>query len=206
VLLKNRQYIYFTLVIGLTIFSCSKPAYFKKELAVSFQEADLVFRRGSSLASQLVLKADQLGVYSHIGIVVWNDNRWMVVHAVPGEHAKGVPDRVKMECIPDFFADNKANSGAIMRMELSPQLKHLIAQKAMDVFHRNTLFDHDYNLKDTTEMYCTELVWFSYKTAGIDITNRQTTKIDIAPFQGDYILPSDIQTNKDLKLVYSFNN
>lgn len=203
--LRNWQYIFFILVVELTFFSCNKPDNFKRDIAISFQEADLVFRRGSSLASQLVLKADQLGIYSHIGIVVKNENCWMVVHAVPGEHPAGEPDKIKMENITDFFASDKANSGAIMRMELSPQVKHRIAQKAINVFQCNTLFDHDYDLNDTTELYCTELIWFSYKTAGIDITNDQKTKIDVAPFQGNYIFPSDIQTNKNLKLVYSFN-
>jgi len=74
----------------------------------------------------------------------------------------------------------------------------------LKLYYRNTPFDNDYNLNDSTKMYCSELVWYAFKTAGVDITNKKRSKIDLPVFQGEYIFPSDIQTNKKLKLIYSF--
>ena len=59
---------------------------------------DLLFRRGTSMASRGVVLADGNGRYSHVGIVVDSAGTMMVVHAVPDEpDYEGDPDRVKMD-------------------------------------------------------------------------------------------------------------
>lgn len=187
-------------------FACTeknKPVGFPgKPLAAG----DIVFRRGVGLASRAVLTVDKKGGgYSHVGIVVKDRGMWKVVHAVPGEPVNpGEPDRVKMETIETFFAAGKAVSGAVMRVNTSPDVHSKAARLALRLYYEQVLFDHRYDKEDTTEMYCTELVEFAYIRAGLDLVEKKCSEIDFPGFSGFYLLPSDIQNSKYLQLIDSF--
>lgn len=170
-----------------------------------WQDGDIVFRRGGGIISRAVLIADQEGVYSHIGIVVRENNKWQVVHAVPGEpDFKGDPDRVKMENINSFFDSKKASRGAVMRVKGDSLMRTRAANHAKQLFKANILFDHSYNRTDSTQMYCTELIDFVYHHQGVDLTEGRISHINLPGISGDYLLPSDIQQSPFLQLIYSF--
>jgi hypothetical protein len=65
-------------------------------------------------------------------------------------------------------------------------------------------FDHDYRLSDTTQLYCTELVWYVYGLAGTDITGGKRSELNAPLYSGTYIFPSDIYTNEAFSLIYKF--
>jgi hypothetical protein len=165
------------------------------------QEGDLIFRKGMSVASRVVLAADKEGGYSHIGIIVKDAAGWKVIHAVPGETDKEYPEEIiKKESLSQFFAPKRAISGAIFRLDTNENIGLLAAEKAQTLFERKLPFDHKYNLEDSTEMYCTELIVFAFKYAGIDISEgRRRTYPAI---QGEFILPSDILAYPKLKKVW----
>lgn len=192
-----------TLLTCCTIEKKVEPApSFPKEI---WQDGDIVFRRGGGVVSRVVLIADSEGVYSHIGIVVKEGDKWQVVHAVPGEpDFKGDPDRVKMEDINCFFDSKKASRGAVMRVNGDSTLRKHAADRAKRLFRAHTLFDHSYNRIDSTQMYCTELVDFVYRHEGIDLTEGRISHINVPGVSGDYLLPSDIQQSKYLNLIYYF--
>jgi len=169
------------------------------------QEGDLVFRRGTGIASRMVLAADQKGMYSHIGMVVRHDEVWKVIHAVPGEpDFKGDPDRVKMEPIHRFFASDRAACGALMRFQGDSMINKMAAIQALKFYEAGLLFDHDYNLSDSSRIYCTELVQRSYSYEGADLAEGRMTKISLPALSGSYILPSDISSNSHIELIYQF--
>jgi len=169
------------------------------------QEGDIVFRRGSGLASRAILSTDRRGVYSHIGIIVKDKGIWKVVHAVPGEpDFKGDPDRIKMETIEIFFSKQRAICGAIMRVKNEPLKSKNAAKEAIRLLKKRVLFDHDYNLEDSTKMYCTELVYFVYKKERIDLSKGEYSKINIPGFNERYLLPGDIQQSDKLNSIFHF--
>jgi uncharacterized protein YycO len=169
-------------------------------------EGDLAFRRGSGTKSQAVLYADKEGLYSHVGIIVKDGSDFMVVHITPGERYPGeTVDKIKMERLEDFFARDKAKKGAILHFTDSSECSEKAAQYAKEFFEKEILFDHDYNLDDSTKMYCSEMVWRLYLKTGRDITNRKRSEIEGFPiFSGTYIFPSDIYQNQYLIIVYEF--
>lgn len=178
------------------------PAKLPQEL---FREGDIVFRRGTGLTSRAVLAADREGAYSHIGILTQKDGQWHVIHAVPGEpDFKGDPDRVKMEDAAVFFEPEKAVSGAVMRVTDEAEAASRAALYARHLYEARVPFDHDYDLADTTRMYCTELVDFVYRKAGIDVPQGRISHVNIPGFRGDYLLPNDIVQSKRLCLIYNF--
>ena len=171
---------------------------------IAFKQGDLVFRKGAGAKSQAVLHADSLGIYSHIGIVVMKDSAFQVVHITPGERNDGEKvDRIKIEPISEFWRDDRAIHGAVYRLkENSPSEK--AAEQALRLLKKGVLFDHDYQLCDTTEMYCTEFVWYSYSKAGLDISFGRRSVLNVPLYSGTYIFPSDIYTNSEFILIFSF--
>ncbi|MCL2290048.1 MAG: hypothetical protein FWC34_05000, partial [Bacteroidetes bacterium] len=180
---------------------CPPPPFSLQIDETILQEGDLVFRRGMSVASRVVLAADKEGGYSHIGIIVKDATGWKVIHAVPGETDKEYPEEiVKKETLSQFFAPKRAVSGAIFRLDTNENIGVLAAEKAQTLFERKLPFDHKYNLEDSTEMYCTELIVFAFQYAGIDISEgRRRTYPAI---RGEFILPSDILAYPKLKKIW----
>ena len=158
-----------------------------------FEAGDLVFRRGRGVVSRAVLTADRKGHYSHIGILTGRYGEWFIVHAVPGEpDFEGDIDRIKKDSLQVFFSSKRAGRGAVVRVDADPAMKRRAAEKAMDLFRRGILFDHDYDLNDTTKLYCTELIDFVYRTQGIDLPEGRISRVTLPLYAGEYLFPSDI--------------
>ena len=134
----------------------------------SLRDGDLALRQGTGLDSEAVLRLDSAGgQYSHIGIVVNDNGKWKVVHAVPGESRDGI-DRVKIEPIDTFFLSTRAAHGAVMRLRgCSAVAAREAAQSAARLV--GVPFDYNYNWQDTTRLYCTQLIAVAYSSAGIDL-------------------------------------
>ena len=165
---------------------------------------DVVFRRGEGLTSQVVLAADRQGNYSHTGIVVDSCGVMLICHAVPGEpDFKGDPDRVKVDSPEHFFSSQYATMGEVCRPADSAVAARA-AQVAWQVYRRNTLFDHNYDDKDTTSMYCTELVAHAFKQAGHDIVEGRGHHINLPILQADCVFPSDIYDSDFLEPFIQF--
>ncbi|MDR2839754.1 MAG: hypothetical protein LBV75_00590 [Paludibacter sp.] len=173
---------------------------------MAFAEGDLVFRRGNGVKSRAVLHADSSGVYSHSGMIVLHDSAFMVVHITPGERAQGdTADVIKMETPQQFFASQRAKHGAVYRLKNdSLNISKKAAQEILRLWKKSITFDHDYNLDDSTQMYCTELIYYAYSLAGKDITDGKRSKMNAPMYSGTYIFPSDIYKNSNLILINKF--
>lgn len=171
----------------------------------SLRSGDIVFRQGSGLTSHIVQKVDKNGVYSHVGILLRDKNGdCLVIHAVPDEpDYPGDVDRVKLEHIDDFFGNGKAVCGAVMRVDVDSATAARAAVNALNIFQRNTLFDHQYDLSDTTQMYCTELVYFVYKKEGVTLVNTENTLV-IPIINRKCLLPSDLSDSNHLSIQIKF--
>ena len=197
--------IYPVLFLGFFLLGCNPKSPQKSPIIPSviiptdiLQEGDLVFRRGNGLESELVVALDKVGIYSHIGIVVKDTFAgWQVVHIVPGEQELAEePDRIKMEDISLFFREDRANCGAIMRLNGNTQKCKSASLRAQQLYHQKILFDHTYNIKDTTQMYCTELIDFVFRKENIFLYKEIIDK--------KYLLPGDIQVNEKLEVIFRF--
>lgn len=49
------------------------------------ENGDIIFRRGTSFVSNMVLMADKSSPYSHVGIIKIIDGNYFVIHSVPAE-------------------------------------------------------------------------------------------------------------------------
>lgn len=197
----------FTIIISMGMVQCNTQEK-KQAPQIPFdkiRQGDIAFRRGEGFISEVVVYNDANGMYSHIGVIVEHDDSLKVVHAVPGEpDFKGDFDRVKLEPIESFFSPSRALRGEIMRISLTDSMRCIINNIALEKAHQKIKFDHDYNVNDTTKLYCTELVQLLFSHANIDLAEDRSTAINIPGMSGNYIMPSDIYRNKKLISVYKY--
>lgn len=170
-----------------------------------FRPGDIVFRRGESVASRMVLINDPDGEYSHVGVIIQGDSSLMVVHALPGTvPTQDGEDLIRLETLHEFFAPENAIYGKVMRLPLDSTQQAELTRRALTKVATHTEFDHDYDVADTTKLYCTELLQLLYHHIGIDLSEGRSTAINIPGINADIIMPADIHRNEKLKTIFIF--
>ena len=168
----------------------------------AFREGDLVLRCGYGTESHIVTETSNSN-YSHIGILHFDagKSQWMVVHAVPGEAGKGKPEWLKAEPIADFFAPDRAIRGAWMRVDCPDSIAEAATRYALQKVAKRVEFDNDYLLSDTTQLYCTEMVWQAFLHQGLDISDQPRHNVPtLFSEDGECIFPCDIEMSS--KILY----
>lgn len=166
-------------------------------------EGDLAFRCGRGLFSRVVTTAEDKGVYSHIGIVVRDEGKWKVAHSVPGESEfKGDFDRVKLEDIETFFAPDRAYRGCLVRTGIKDAGR--ICERAIQAARDSVAFDGDYDLADSSKLYCTEFVWRLFLGEGLDLTEGRRRNVTVFRIDGEVILPEHILDYSGNEKYYQF--
>lgn len=193
----------FTMVVGCGDMSNTQSSDYCDALLAHLAEGDLLFRRGSGVVGRIVTSVDNVGEYSHVGIVVKRDGEWHVVHAVPHEHDfKGDFDRVKCDPINHFVDYYSGADIGLYRPQVSPEQVRAAVGNALRLSRMKVAFDHDYDLGDTTKLYCTELVEYVYGLAGVSLSEGRRTDISFMGFSGPHIMPSDLTQSTKLKPIF----
>lgn len=172
------------------------------------EEGDLAFRCGNGVFSRAVTSVEEQGVYSHVGLVLRDGDAWKVVHAVPGE-TEGPADfaRVKAEDIDRFFAPDRASAGALVHAGLSdPQALRRMRETAFGWARDSVRFDGRYDLADSSQLYCSELVWRLYRREGIDLSEGRRRTLNIILVHGDCLLPEHLYQYSGNHLYYQFHS
>ncbi len=170
---------------------------------LSLQGGDLIFRRGTSVESQIVLLTDQNSKYSHVGMIYKINGKLFVIHTVPKENDDD-PGYIKFESIDEFLSEEKAARVGIYRLiQKSPDKINSASSYAYNCYIEKYCFDNNYNLMTDTRLYCTELIWKAYKQAGVDLVCNRLKDINIIVTSRTMIMPSSIIESKLLKKIYS---
>lgn len=165
------------------------------------RNGDLLFRNGNGAESRFVTGLSN-GMYSHIAFAYRGPQGWMAVHAVPGETKNPKDtDYLKAEPIEEFFKQERAQSGATARVACTDEASQKALEYALDKVERKFAFDHKYRLADTTEYYCTELIYRAYLTQGIDLAEDRRHELPMPGTEGYFIFPSDILSSKRIESV-----
>ena len=173
------------------------------ELRPMIANGDLLFRRGTGVVGRVVTSMDEDGLYSHVGIVAQRNDEWYVVHAVPHEHEfKGDYDRVKCEHLERFINHYPNAELGLYRPQVTQEQARIAVENALRLSDKGVHFDHDYDLNDTTQLYCTELVEYVYAIAGVALSEGRRTDISFLGMSGPRIMPSDLTQSTLLKPIF----
>lgn len=194
---------------GISFSSCTTVSSSEQQATevlqtIRFQKGDIVFREGRGWESRIIQMMNPHGKYTHAGIVTDSGSTWMVIHAVPNEpDYEGDVDRVKMEPVTAFFDQSRAIHGEVKRIDDTDKAQKA-ASVAFRLYRQHTPFDHAYDDTDSTRMYCTELVDFAFRKAGINLTDKQDRRNGFTGFTGNYLFPSDLCESPYLTSIFKF--
>lgn len=166
------------------------------------QEGDLIFRKGCGIESQIVVAADKGASYSHVGLLIYQQEGWMVLHAVPGEETETNGKQViKQDALSLFLGSDRCIQACIMRYDTTPEAIETVKKHGLRLYDKKLLFDHSYKKSDTTKMYCTEFVCYLYKFIGIDLSEGRCHNFPMV--KEPIIYPIDLVRNKKLRTVWN---
>ena len=194
--MNTNKPIYLLLFLALLTGAMSCSNHAKSRIQVMFdtkglRNGDLLFRNGIGYESRVVTGLSD-GKFSHIGIAYHDGRQWNVIHAVPGENEKGEPEYLKCEPIEDFYSRFRAKLGGSARVSCTDSVANIVAERALQIVNSKVVFDNNYDIDDTTELYCTELVRLVYLAQHIDLCEDRWHRIPIINTKAHVIFPEDI--------------
>ena len=172
--------------------------------SAEMRDGDLVFRTGTGDYSRMInIESDSVR-YSHIGFLLSRDSSWYVIHAVPKE-LEGPDDfeRVKMEPLLSFLSRERCLHGAFVHTGIP--CTERMAARALQYARDSVAFDQAFDLKDSSRIYCTELIWRLYLLEGVDLSQGLRRYRNFLIFNDEgCILPNDLLEYPGNTLYYQY--
>lgn len=123
------------------------------------QDGDIILRHGYGLVSDMIVEQlDEKYDISHCSIVCKSDTNCMVIHSVSSSLSD--IDGVQSQDLKSFINDSQYNSVIVIRYK--PKINKplsAISRKAKYYLSQHIPFDNAFNINDSSEFYCTELLW-----------------------------------------------
>ncbi|NVN95328.1 MAG: hypothetical protein HXX18_08610 [Bacteroidetes bacterium] len=138
------------------------------------KNGDIILRHGYGMASDIIVKSlNEEYDISHCAIIVKDSNQINVIHSV--SQSLSDFDGVQIQTLKRFISDCKKNSIIVVRYKSPTHTdNNAIAERASYYLSKKIPFDNDFNIKDSSKIYCTELIWRCIKDAyKIDIFKNQ---------------------------------
>ena len=123
-----------------------------------FNNFDVIVSSGQSVQSKLLNLINFSSItYSHIGIVVKNNNEIYILHSTPdGTKENGI----RLDNLQKFIDLSNVNYYKILRSKKTNKKKNLsLINIIVDYRSKNIPFDYNFNNLDKNEIYCSELVY-----------------------------------------------
>jgi uncharacterized protein YycO len=143
-----------TFLVLLSFFSCSQTP---TSNATNFKDGDLIFQHSASAQSTAVQLATN-SYYSHCGIIFYSSGKAYVFEAI---------EPVGVRTLEAWIASGEDQNYAVYRLQnQSLSEAQLTAMKNYLKAQLDKHYDSGFGWSDK-EMYCSELVFKAYKSAGI---------------------------------------
>ena len=147
-------------------------------------DGDIILRHGHGFVSDGIVELfKEKYDISHCAIVTQDSTGLQVIHSV--SQSLSEIDGIQKQSLNSFIRDSKKNSVMVVRFKYPPGFSGLeISKNAREILSRKVPFDHNFNLEDSTEVYCSELIWLAIKNSyNFDVFNgRRDSKIDVMKF------------------------
>lgn len=134
----------------------------KSELA-SIRDGDIILRHGFGLVSDFIVKSqnNDIGI-SHCAILTKENGKFIVIHSVSQSLSNF--DGVQKQPLENFIKDSQDNSLIVVRYKLTDSIGlQKIGSRAKYYLSKKVPFDNKFDLEDSSEIYCSELLWKVFK-------------------------------------------
>jgi uncharacterized protein YycO len=124
------------------------------------KDGDIILRHGYGLVSDMIV--ERLGEeydISHCAIVCKDSSGIIVIHSVSSSISPH--DGVQSQELEPFIRDSQKNSVIIVRYKPKDKIKDNsgISRRARKYLKEEIPFDNSFDINDSSEFYCTELLW-----------------------------------------------
>ena len=137
------------------------PYALKPEEKALLQNGDIIMRKGGGYVSNVINDMFNTGYQlSHCGLILRDGDTLRVIHTVSSELSD--VDGVQTEPLDKFVSESVRNTIVVTRYKGNDSIRNAIANAAKAYLNRHKEFDHKFDLSDTTEFYCTELIHYSF--------------------------------------------
>lgn len=182
------------------LFLCCIKSSNRKTAAQDFsflQNGDLIYRKGNGYFSNRFKDfSENEKIYSHVGIVQKTTDSVFVIHAEASE-LTGI-GYVKKENVSIFLEG--IHQWAICRINTTSENKDAIAAAALYFHIAKTPFDLNFDVADTSAVYCSELVALCVnKVLGTPIIKADTQRGGKR-----FIAIDDTYKNENTELIFQF--
>ncbi|MGB2684549.1 MAG: YiiX/YebB-like N1pC/P60 family cysteine hydrolase [Olleya sp.] len=127
------------------------------------QTGDIILRRGYGFVSTMISKmmSEDYDV-THLGVVIKQNDNLKIAHALSSSVSN--QDGLRLQAIDSFVHNSHDSTILVTRLKNIDTIKQSKIVKQIDYYYKKQLpFDHSFNYKDTTEHYCSELIWRIYE-------------------------------------------
>lgn len=117
---------------------------------------DIIIRKGGGALSYQLMQISKEN-YSHCGVIVKENNEWMVIQSIDENSAAGA-DGVQITPIKDFVKFTADSALFICRPIIDLTKNEQIVKQAFYYLSKKIPFDHRFSLTETERFYCSELL------------------------------------------------
>lgn len=127
------------------------------------QTGDIILRRGYGFVSTMISKLmNEDYDVTHLGVVIKQNDNLKIAHALSSSVSN--QDGLRLQAIDSFVHNSHDSTILVTRLKNIDVLKQDKIVKQIEYYYKKQLpFDHSFNYKDTTEHYCSELIWRIYE-------------------------------------------
>ncbi len=130
-----------------------------KEEIAKIKDGDIILRYGFGLVSDIIVEQlkEEFDV-SHCAILCKDDTNITVIHSVSSTLSD--IDGVQSQDLKSFVHESHKNSIIIVRYK--PKIdkdNSYISKRAKDYLNKQIGFDNAFNINDSSQFYCSELLW-----------------------------------------------
>ncbi|WP_397363263.1 YiiX/YebB-like N1pC/P60 family cysteine hydrolase [Olleya sp. R77988] len=127
------------------------------------QNGDIILRRGYGMVSTMILKMmDEDYDVTHLGVVINQNDTLKIAHALSSSVSN--QDGLRLQAIDSFVHNSHDNTILVTRLKNIDSVKQQKIVRQIAYYKKKNLpFDHSFNYKDSTEHYCSELIWRIYE-------------------------------------------
>ncbi len=129
----------------------------------SIEDGDIILRHGFGFVSDMIVKTlKEKYSLSHCAIICKRPDKISVIHSV--SQSLTSKDGVQEQDLKDFIRDSQENSIIVVRYINNHSKKNsAISEKARYYLRKNIAFDNAFDIKDSSSIYCSELIWLVIK-------------------------------------------
>jgi len=158
--------------------------YLSPEELKLIHDGDIILRHGFGFASDVIVESYNNDIdISHCAIITKIDNKFVVVHSVSQSLSEF--DGVQTQPLNPFVNDSQVNSVMVVRYKKKPDEvdQSCLGERAKYYLNKRVPFDNEFNLKDTSQIYCAELLSLCLKHCyNFDVFTSPDGKIKYNPF------------------------